>query len=281
MTNNKFYSFIFILALGTFLFSERGSFSVGNIKYDYNNVEFSFSERDVSMKFDIGKVQFSTSNTGFEFVDDGPYESVSMKIGPSKVLLQNIDYEVTFRDYYNDYSTNNAKFNLGTFRFDLNEFDLDYSDNGPGDIPQINSLNTKLTTNNIVLDLSGVVFDRYTEERLRQLGNIDRELKLNRATISANYSSNQLKFSVDGMTSLGNIKINVIASINEYNPELSVCQAAMVTISNLSPEVQNLINLIQMENPGMILPMVNGSLSFDLKDKINSDLQRGRFPLDF
>jgi len=264
--------------MGTFLFSERGSFSVGNIKYDYNNVEFSFSERDISMKFDIGKVQFSTSNTGFEFIDDGPYESLSLKIGPSKVLLQNIDYEVTYRDYYNDYTTNNAKFNLGTFRFDLNEFEVDYSDNGPGDdIPEINSLNTKLTTNNITLDLSGVRFDRYTEERLRQLGNFNRELKLNRATISANYSSNQFKFSVDAMTSLGNLKINFMASINEYNPELSVCQAAIVTISNLSPEAQNLINLIQAENPSVLLPMVNGSITFDLKDMINAEIQRGGF----
>ena len=278
MINNKLHSILFILMMGTFLFSERGSFSVGNIKYDYNNVEFSFSERDVSMKFDIGKVQFSTSNTGFEFIDDGPYESLSLKIGPSKVLLQNIDYEVTYRDYYNDYTTNNAKFNLGTFRFDLNEFEVDYSDNGPGDdIPEINSLNTKLTTNNITLDLSGVRFDRYTEERLRQLGNFNRELKLNRATISANYSSNQFKFSVDAMTSLGNLKINFMASINEYNPELSVCQAAIVTISNLSPEAQNLINLIQAENPSVLLPMVNGSITFDLKDMINAEIQRGGF----
>ena len=275
MINNKLHSILFILMMGTFLFSERGSFSVGNIKYDYNNVEFSFSERDISMKFDIGKVQFSTSNTGFEFIDDGPYESLSLKIGPSKVLLQNIDYEVTYRDYYNDYTTNNAKFNLGTFRFDLNEFEVDYSDNGPGDdIPEINSLNTKLTTNNITLDLSGVRFDRYTEERLRQLGNFNRELKLNRATISANYSSNQFKFSVDAMTSLGNLKINFMASINEYNPELSVCQAAIVTISNLSPEAQNLINLIQAENPSVLLPMVNGSITFDLKDMINAEMRR-------
>ena len=278
MINNKLHSILFILMMGTFLFSERGSFSVGNIKYDYNNVEFSFSERDISMKFDIGKVQFSTSNTGFEFIDDGPYESLSLKIGPSKVLLQNIDYEVTYRDYYNDYTTNNAKFNLGTFRFDLNEFEVDYSDNGPGDdIPEINSLNTKLTTNNITLDLSGVRFDRYTEERLRQLGNFNRELKLNRATISANYSSNQFKFSVDAMTSLGNLKINFMASINEYNPELSVCLAAIVTISNLSPEAQILINLIQAENPSVLLPMVNGSITFDLKDMINAEIQRGGF----
>ncbi len=277
MTNNKFYSILIVLTMATFLFSERGSFSVGNIKYDYNNVEFSFSERDVSMKFDIGKVQFSTANTGFEFIDDGPYESVSMKIGPSKVLLQNIDYEVTYRDYYNDYSTNHAKFNLGTFRFDLNEFEVDFAEKPGPDIPEIHSLNTKLTANNIVLDLSGVIFDRYTEERLRQLGNVDRELKLNRATISANYSSNQFKFSVDGMTSLGNIKINFMASINEYNPELSVCQSAMVTISNLSSEAQSLINLVQAENPSMIIPMVNGSITFDLKDIINAQIQRGEF----
>jgi len=278
---NKLYPIFFILILGTFLFSERASFSVGSIKYDYNNVEFSFSERDESVNVNIGKIQLSTSNSGFEFSDDGPSGSVSIKMGPSKVLLQNIDLDYSFRDYYNDYSTNNTKFSLGTFRFDLNEFEMDYSDSGPGDdIPHINSLKTKLTANNIVLDLSGVRFPGYTEERFRKT-NLDRKFTLNRATISANYSSNQFKFSVDGMTSLGNIKMNIIASINEYNLERSVCQAAIITISNLSPEVQDLISLIQAENPNIIIPIVNGSISIDLKDKINADIQRGRFPLDF
>ena len=138
MIINRFLNIAFILTLTSLIFSEQASFSVGSIKYDYNNLKFSFSERDASMNVEIGKLQFSTANTGFEFIDNGPYESVSVKIGPSKVLLQNVDYDLTMKNYYSDYSSNHVKFSLGTFRFDLNKFDLDFTDNGPNAMPNLN-----------------------------------------------------------------------------------------------------------------------------------------------
>ena len=72
----------------------------------------------------------------------------------------------------------------------------------------------KLTANNITLDLSGMNdFPHEIQEIFEKIGRID-QLSLNRATINTSYnSSKQFRFSIDGMTSLANIKILTIDSI--------------------------------------------------------------------
>ena len=52
-------------------------------------------------------------------------------------------------------------------------------------------------------------------------------------------------------------------------PERSTFQACSLTISNLSPEVNSMIGMIQAET-GIIMPMVNGSMTFDVKDMLNA-----------
>jgi hypothetical protein len=270
MQNKKLLAGFFIISMViSFIFPQTGSFKIGSIKYDYNNLEFSFSEgnsygRDAhgqSVTVKIGKFSLSTSNSGAELSDNG---RGGMHIGPSKVLIQNVDFDI-----YNNSTRENVKFDLGSFRFDLNQlnFDLNNFGNSP---PEDVAFNIKLTANNITLDLSGVSDLPYEiQELFEKIGRLD-QLSLSRATINTSYNSSKLfRFNVDGMTSLANIKINVSATVNEMFPERSVFQACSLTISNLSPEVQRMIGVLQAET-GFIMPMVNGSVTFDIKDMLNA-----------
>ena len=136
--------------------------------------------------------------------------------------------------------------------------------------PEDVAFNMKLTANNITLDLSGMNdFPPEIQEIFETIGRID-QLSLNRATINTSYnSSKQFRFNIDGMTSLANIKINVLATVNEMFPERSTFQACSLTISNLSPEVHRMIGMIQAET-GFPIPMANGSITFDVKDMLNA-----------
>ena len=59
--------FSFIFCLISLVFTQEGSFKIGNIKYDYNNLEFSLSERQADVSIKIGKFSMSTSNTSAFF----------------------------------------------------------------------------------------------------------------------------------------------------------------------------------------------------------------------
>jgi hypothetical protein len=262
---NKLFTVFFIVSMMiSFTWSQTGSFKIGSIKYDYNNLELSFSEEPgygESITLNIGKFSLSTSNSGVEFSDHGAGE---IHMGPSKVIIQNVDFDI-----YNNRTRENVKFDLGSFRFDLNQLNFESSNFGnspPEDVAFI----MKLTANNITLDLSGMNdFPHEIQEIFEKIGRID-QLSLNRATINTSYnSSKQFRFSIDGMTSLANIKINVLATVNEMFPERSTFQACSLTISNLSPEVHRMIGMIQAET-GFPIPMTNGSITFDVKDMLNA-----------
>ena len=270
MQDRKLFTGFFIISMViSFIFPQTGSFNIGSIKYDYNNLEFSFSEGNSygmdahgqSVTVKIGKFSLSTSNSGAEFSDNG---AGGMHIGPSRVLIQNVDFDI-----YNNSTRENIKFNLGSFRFDLNELNFDL-DNFGNSLPEDLEFNIKLTANNVMLDLSGVrELPSEIRELFEKIGRLD-ELSLSRATISTSYNSSKLfRFNVDGMTSLANIKINVSATVNEMFPEKSVFQTCSLTISNLSPEVHRMIGVLQAET-GFIMPMINGSITFDIKDMLNA-----------
>ena len=71
-TINRLLSFITIICFSISLgYSQQGSFKIGNIKYDYNNLEFSFSEGPGDVTFKIGKFSSSTSNTAASFSQNG------------------------------------------------------------------------------------------------------------------------------------------------------------------------------------------------------------------
>jgi len=262
MQKNRLFSVFFtIFIMVSLIYSQEGSFKIGNIKYDYNNLEFSFSEGSADVTFKIGKFSLSTANTSAGFSQNG---SGDMNIGPSKVQIQNVHL-----DAYNRSTRENIKFNLGTLRFDLNQFTFDLNNFGntpPEDI----AFNMKLSANNIVLDLSQFTsFPPDIQQVFDQIGQIDK-LSLNRATISTSYnSSKQFRFDVDGMTSLANIKVTVVATVDEMYPERTQFQACTLTISNLSPEVNNMIGMIQAQT-GFPIPMANGSITFDIKDMLNA-----------
>ena len=259
---HRAFSFIVMICFFISLaYSQQGSFKIGNIKYDYNNLEFSFSEGSDDITFKIGRFSLSTSNTAASISKNG---SSDINIGPSKVQIQNVSL-----DAYNRGSRENVKFDLGSFRFDLNQFSFDLDDYNQPNLENL-AFNMKLTASNIILDLSHVKsFPPEIQQIFEQIGNIDK-LALNRATISTSYNSSKLfRFDVDGMTSLANIKITVSAIVDEMYPEQTQFQACSLTISNLSPEVNNMIAMIQTQT-GFPIPMANGSITFDVKDMLNA-----------
>tara|TARA_A100001015_G_scaffold153318_1_gene170125 strand:- start:4638 stop:5726 length:1089 start_codon:yes stop_codon:yes gene_type:complete len=349
-------------------FTQEGSFKIGNIKYDYNNLEFSFSEREADVSIKIGKFSMSTSNTSAGFSNNG---SGDISIGPSKVQIQNVfidasyprkgyvtesneakyqmknivqaseiykmendsyppdcwetlkeegyleikesitkkwEFECSFdedgeggtlsatsteemRDgggkkieynketgKYTGYGQSNSlnknirdnlEFDLGSFRFDLNQFNFDIDDIEDPNLEDL-AFNMKLTASNIILDLSQIrSFPPDVQQIFEQIGTID-ELALNRATISTSYNSSKLfRFDVDGMTSLANIKITVSAIVDQIYPDKTQFQACSLTISNLSPEVNKIVSMIQTQT-GFPIPMTNGSITFDVKDMLNA-----------
>ena len=48
-------------------FADEYSFKIGNIKYDYSNLEFTYTGGEGSATFNIGKFSFSTMNSDFQF----------------------------------------------------------------------------------------------------------------------------------------------------------------------------------------------------------------------
>ena len=150
-----------------------------------------------------------------------------------------------------------------------NQFNFDIDDIENPNLEDL-AFNMKLTASNIILDLSQIrSFPPDVQQIFEQIGTID-ELALNRATISTSYNSSKLfRFDIDGMTSLANIKITVSAIVDEIYPEKTQFQACSLTISNLSPEVNKIVSMIQTQT-GFPIPMTNGSITFDVKDMLNA-----------
>ena len=60
---HRAFSFIVMICFFISLaYPQQGSFKIGNIKYDYNNLEFSFAEGSDDITFKIGRFSLSTSN---------------------------------------------------------------------------------------------------------------------------------------------------------------------------------------------------------------------------
>ena len=257
--NLKILSFLYLFLFSP-VFGDEVTFKIGNVKYDYNNLELTYTGRDATATFTMGKFSFSTMDSGFEFNDLN--ENARLDVGPSKLVLQNLNL-----DFFENYSRNNIKFDLGTLRFDITECDFDVI---RGDQPNINSFNAKFSTNNINLDLSSVSnFPPEIEAFLTQIGMPINKISITRANINTSYNNRNLfKFDLDGITNLANFNIDIQATINEQYPEKSNYQAFKLTISNLSKESQAMLALIQAQS-GMVMPMQNGSITFDIKDMLN------------
>ena len=247
--------FIFSLTLG-----DEVTFKIGNVKYDFNNLEFTYTGSEGIATFNVGKFSFSTMNSGFEFNDLN--ENARLDVGPSKLILQNLDL-----NFLDNYSQNNIKFDLGTLKFDITKCDFDVI---KGDQPSINSFNAKFSTNNINLDLSSISnFPPEIETFLNQIGMPINKISISRANINTSYNNRNLfKFDLNGITSLANFNIEIEGTINEQYPEKSNYQAFKLTISNLSKESQAIMAMMQAQS-GVVIPLQNGTITFDIKDMLN------------
>ena len=260
--SNKAILFMLYILFFTFLFSEKFDFSIGNLKYDYSNLKFSYFGNEGDASLSIGKFSLSTQNSEFQFSETN--EDIVIKIGPSKLILQNVLVNLFERN-----TRNNIKFNLGSLKFDIMNLSLDASNT---DRPNINTLNTKFSTSNLTLDLSQVsALPQETKAIFEQLGISVDQVSINRATISASYNQqNTLSFDLDAVTSLANLKINIKADVDEVNPNLlSNFQMFKVTLSNLSLEMRSIVALFQAQS-GLVMPMKNGSITFDVRDILNN-----------
>ena len=251
--------FLHLLTI-THLYSDQLEFSIGNMKYDYNNLQLSYYGEVGDLKLDIGKLSLSTQNTGFNYNDT--YEDLTIDIGPSRMMVQNL-----FVDFFDNQSRNHVKFDLGILKFDIINFNLNMIKGGT---PNLNKLNAKFSVNDFKLDFSK--FINLPDDAvllLDQLGIKIEQFSINRANINTSYSQNsKLNFDLDAITSLASFKFNVIATINEKNPSSSNFQMFKITINNLSTEAKSVIGLLQSQS-GFIMPMQNGSIVFDLKDMLN------------
>jgi len=236
------------------------TFRIGNVKYDYNDLDFTYTGIDATATFSVSKFSFSTMDSGFEFNDLN--ENARLDVGPSKLILQNLKL-----NFLENYTQNSIKFDLGTLRFDITECDFDVI---KGNQPSINSFNAKFSTNNINLDLSSISnFPPEIDTFLKQIGMPINEISITRANINTSYNNRNLfKFNLDGITSLANFNINIQATINEQYPEESNYQAFKLTISNLSKESQAMLTLMQAQS-GIVIPIQNGTIIFDIKDMLN------------
>ena len=236
------------------------TFRIGNVKYDYNDLDFTYTGIDATATFSVSKFSFSTMDSGFEFNDLN--ENARLDVGPSKLILQNLKL-----NFLENYTQNSIKFDLGTLRFDITECDFDVI---KGNQPSINSFNAKFSTNNINLDLSSISnFPPEIDTFLKQIGMPINEISITRANINTSYNNRNLfKFNLDGITSLANFNINIQATINEQYPEKSNYQAFKLIISNLSKESQAMLTLMQAQS-GIVIPIQNGTIIFDIKDMLN------------
>ena len=248
-----------LLIFMTFVFSEDFSYKIGKVKVDYNNIEFTFTDRDVTTNFYLRKLLLSTANTDFSMDYKG--ENAIMHVGPSKLSIQGLNF-----DFFNNYSGDRLELDLGNLNFDVYECDFDVI---RGREPRINLFNSKFSVSNINLDLSNFRANGDIEDLFRRIGTRINKLTINRATVTISYNrTNQLKVNFNGATNLGNLKIDILGTINERSPERSNFQIFDIKITNLSDELKRIIRTYELET-GQRIPIHNGTVTLDFKDQFN------------
>ena len=264
----KYFFLIFI----TFIFSEDFSYKIGKVKLDYNNIEFTFNDRSTSANFNVKKLLLSTSDTDF-FIDNKGNNAI-LHVGPSKLSIQGLTF-----NFFNNYSQEQVQFNLGNLNFDVYECDFDVI---RGREPRINIFNSKFSLNNIHLDLSNFKLEGEIESFFRRIGTRIDQLTINRATVSVSYNrTNKLKINLNGSTNLGNIKIDILGTINQQYPEHSSFQVFDIKITNLSDDLKRIIRTYELET-GNRIPFKNGNITLDLKNQFNQPRRYERgYDLDY
>ena len=267
------YLFKYLLLLFiTFIFTDDFSYKIGKIKLDYNNIEFTFSDKSTTANFNLKKLLLSTSDTDF-FIDNKGNNAI-LHIGPSKLSIQGLNL-----NFFNNYSQDNFEFNLGNLNFDIYECDFDVI---KGREPRINLFNSKFSLSNINLDLSNFNIDGEIGNFFHRMGTRIDKLTINRATVTVSYNrTNKLKINLNGSTNLGNIKIDILGTINQKYPEHSNFQVFDIKLTNLSDELKRIIRTYEFET-GNRIPLQNGAIVLDLKNQFNQHRQyQQRNDLDY
>ena len=244
-----------------FVFADKISSSANKIQVDYNDVKYDIRGRDFNADIVLRKLLFSATRSDFNFSSRN--ESASLVTGPSKLNIQGLDFNVTTESRK---GIERLDFSIGNLSFDINKCNIQLVDDFED--PKINYFDSRLNMSNISLDLSYFTLDRDIEQFLRDSNVRLNKITINQATGSMKYDeSDKLRININGFTSLGNFKAELIGTINDRDIEDSQFEKFNIQISNISSDLKKMIKKYEMES-GEKLEIKNGVLNIDVKERL-------------
>ena len=257
----KINIFTYFICLMAFVFADKISSSANKIQVDYNDIKYDIRGRDFNADLALRKLLFSATRSDFNF--NTRNESASLVTGPSKLNIQGLDFNVTTEGRR---GIERLDFSIGNLSFDINKCNIQLIDNL--EQPRINFFDSRLNMSNISLDLSYFTLDRDIEEFLRDSNVRLNKITVNQATGSMKYDeSDKLRINLNGFTSLGNFKVDIIGTIDERDFEDSQFEKFNIQISNISSDLKKMIKKYEMES-GEKLEIKNGVLNIDVKERL-------------
>ena len=257
----KINIFACFLCLIASVFADKVSSSANKIQIDYNDIKYNIRGRDFNADMALRKLLFSATRSDFSF--NTRNESASLVTGPSKLNIQGLDFNVTAEGRR---GIERLDFSIGNLSFDINKCNIQLIDDF--EEPRINSFDSRLNMSNISLDLSYFTLDRDIEEFLRDSNVRLNKITINQATGNMKYDeSDKLRININGFTSLGNFKVDLIGTINERDFEDSQFEKFNIQISNISSDLKKMIKKYEMES-GEKLEIKNGVLNIDVKERL-------------
>tara|TARA_B100001142_G_scaffold193024_1_gene191996 strand:+ start:365 stop:1474 length:1110 start_codon:yes stop_codon:yes gene_type:complete len=259
----KINIFIYFTCFLAFVFANKISSSANKIQVDYSDVKYDIRGRDFNADLALRKLLFSATRSNFNF--NTRNESASLVTGPSKLNIQGLDLSIATDGRR---GIERLDFSIGNLSFDINKCNIQLIDDF--EEPRINFFDSRLSMSNISLDLSYFSLDRDIEEFLRDSNVILNKITVNQATGSMKYDeSDKLRINLNGFTSLGNFKVDLIGNINERDIEDSQFEKFNIQISNISSDLKKMIKKYEIES-GEKLEIKNGVLNIDMKKRLDS-----------
>ena len=255
----KINIFIYFTCFLAFVFADKISSSANKIQVDYSDVKYDIRGRDFNADLALRKLLFSATRSNFNTRN----ESAGLVTGPSKLNIQGLDLSITTDGRR---GIERLDFSIGNLSFDINKCSIQLIDDF--EEPRINFFDSRLSMSNISLDLSYFSLDRDIEQFLRDSNVILNKITVNQATGSMKYDeSDKLSINLNGFTSLGNFKVDLIGNINERDIEDSQFEKFNIQISNISSDLKKIIKKYEIES-GEKLEIKNGVLNIDIKERL-------------
>ena len=243
------------------IFADKVSSSANKIQIDYNDIKYDLRGRDFNADLALRKLLFSATRSNFNF--NTRNETASLSTGPSKLNIQGLDFNLTTEGRR---GLERLEFEIGNLSFDINKCNVQLIDDF--EEPRINFFDSRLSMSNISLDLSYFSLDRDIEDFLRDSNVSLNKIIINQATGSMKYDeSDNLRVNLNGFTSLGNFKVDLIGAINERDIEDSQFEKFNIQISNISSDLKKMIKKYEIES-GEKLEIKNGVLNIDIKKRL-------------